>query len=167
MNACVYGISRSAQHHPFVLPSGASDRVSEYTLIGSTMNARLIKTTKLARALVLRDAALTVVTRIGVWEAVKAARGTSGADTMKILSARLGGLHIFYRTPFQQLPQPDDSLKHHAAQHGLTVPKNLPYGLDIWAPKKVLNIEWDDKEKVKLVSLRRGEWETELITLAM
>jgi hypothetical protein len=46
------------------------------------------------------------------------------------------------------------------------VPQNLPYGLDVWAPKKGLNIEWDDKGNVTLVSLRPGAWETELITLA-
>jgi hypothetical protein len=64
------------------------------------------------------------------------------------------------------MPQADDLLKYRAAQFGLTVPQNLPYGLDVWAPKKVLNIEWDDKGNVTLVSLRPGAWETELITLA-
>jgi hypothetical protein len=85
---------------------------------------------------------------------------------MKFLSARIGGLHISYRTPFQRMPQADDALKYRAVQHGLTVPQNLPYGLDVWAPKKVLNIEWDDKGNVALVSLRPGAWESELITLA-
>jgi len=85
---------------------------------------------------------------------------------MKFLSARVGSLDILYRTPFQRMPQPGDVLKYQAAQLGLTVPENLPYGLDVWAPKKVLNIEWDDKGKVALVSLQRGTWELELIKLA-
>jgi hypothetical protein len=85
---------------------------------------------------------------------------------MKLLSARLGTLEISYRTPFQRLPKAGDLMKHRAAQQGLTVSRNLPYGLDVWTPKKVLNIEWDDKGNVVLVSLRPGAWETELSTLA-
>jgi hypothetical protein len=46
------------------------------------------------------------------------------------------------------------------------MPKNLPYGLDVWAPKKVLNIEWDNSGNVALFSMRRGAWETELIAAA-
>jgi hypothetical protein len=131
------------------------------------MKARMTKSAKLARALVLRDAALTVVRRMGVWEAVGiASRATSGAGDMKLLSARMGGLHISYRTPFQQIPQADDAFKYRAGQLGLTVPQNLPYGLDVYTTKKVLNIEWDDKGNVVLVSLHPGAWETELIKLA-
>ena len=126
------------------------------------MKARMSKSTKLAHALLLRDGALTVLKRVGVWETI----AVRGAGDMKFLSARIGSLDILYRTPFQRMPQPDDALKYRAAQLGLTSPKNLPYGLDIWALKKVLNIEWDDKGNVALVSLRHGAWESELITLA-
>lgn len=39
----------------------------------------------------------------------------------------------------------------------------LPCGLDIWAPYKVLNIEWDPKDgAVSLRSFRRGDWERNL-----
>ena len=120
------------------------------------------KSAKLAHALLLRDAALTVIRNAGVWKTL----AVRGAGDMKFLSARVGSLDILYRTPFQRMPQPDDVLKYRAAQFGLTVPKNLPYGLDVWAPKKVLNVEWDDKGNVALVSLRRGTWELELIKLA-
>jgi hypothetical protein len=85
---------------------------------------------------------------------------------MKLLSARLRTLEILYRTPFQRLPKADDLLKYRAAKAGLTVAQNLPYGLDVWAPKKVLNIEWDDKGNVVLVSLHPGGWQTELIKSA-
>jgi hypothetical protein len=64
------------------------------------------------------------------------------------------------------MPQAHDSVKYRAAQHGLTVPQNLPYGLDVWAPNKVLNIEWDDKGNYALVSFRPGAWEAELTALA-
>ena len=120
------------------------------------------KSAKLAHAHLLRNAALTVIKNMGVWKTVT----VRGAGEMKFLSARVGSLDILYRTPFQRMPQPGDVLKYQAAQLGLTVPENLPYGLDVWAPKKVLNIEWDDKGKVALVSLQRGTWELELIKLA-
>jgi len=42
----------------------------------------------------------------------------------------------------------------------------LPYGLDIWAPKKVMNIEWSDQGELAIVSFRRGAWEDELISAA-
>jgi hypothetical protein len=120
------------------------------------------KSAKLAHALLLRDAALTVIRNTGVWKTL----AVRGAGDMKFLSARVGSLDILYRTPFQRMPQPDDVLKYRAAQFGLTVPKNLSYGLDVWAPKKVLNVEWDDNGNVALVSLRRGTWELEVIKLA-
>ena|SRR6266567_3351632 len=131
------------------------------------MKARMTESAKLGRALILRDAGLTIVRRMGLWEAVGVGRrATSGAGEMKLLSARLGGLHISYRTPFQQLPQADDASRYRAAQHGLTLHQNLPYRLDVYTTKKVLNIEWDDNGNVVLVSLHPGAWETELITLA-
>ena len=131
------------------------------------MTDRMTKSAKLARALALREAALTVVGRTGVWESVGVAPGAArGSGDMKLLSARLGGLHISYRTPFQRIPQVGDALKYRAAQLGLKVSKNLPYGLDVWAPKKVLNIEWDDTGNVALVSLHLGAWESQLISLA-
>jgi hypothetical protein len=122
----------------------------------------MTKGTKLARALLLRDAALAVLRRMGVWETIP----VRGARDIKVLSARIGSLQISYRIPFQQTPQPSDAVKYCAAQHGLTVPRNLPYGLDVWAPNKVLNIEWDDKGNYAIVSFRPGAWEVELSALA-
>jgi hypothetical protein len=111
---------------------------------------------RMTTALDLRDAALRVIGRIGRWEAF---------GDMKLLSARAEGLAISYRTPFQRMPEANDAQKYRAAQLGRIAPKNLPYGLDIWAPNKVMNLEWDDEGNIELVSLRRGPWELELITL--
>jgi hypothetical protein len=126
------------------------------------MNMR--KRAKLERTLVLRDAALKVVRRTGVWELIKVAG--QPARNIKVLSARIGSLQISYRIPFHQTPQPSDAVKYCAAQHGLTVPWNLTFGLDVWAPNKVLNIEWDDKGNYAIVSFRPGTWEAELTVLA-
>jgi hypothetical protein len=122
----------------------------------------MTKGTKLARALLLRDAALAVLRRMGVWETIP----VRGARDMKFLSARIGSVQISYRTPFQRVPQAANAVKYRAAQHGLTVPQNLPYGLDVWAPNKVLNMEWDDEGNYEIVSFRPGAWEAELTALA-
>jgi hypothetical protein len=96
--------------------------------------SRSIAGPPICRALRLRDFALTVVRRQGTWEQ---------CGNGKWLMARHGTISIAYRTPFQQL-------------------FGLPYGLDIWAPNKVMNLEWDDKGGVILVSFRPGGWEAEL-----
>jgi hypothetical protein len=127
----------------------------------------MIRSTKLLRALQLRNAGLSVIRCSGMWQACGGTpRSVPGAGSMRFLTARTGTLWISCRTPFQRIPHADDDLKYRAVQYGLTVPKNLPYGLDVWAPKKVLNIEWDNSGNVALVSMRRGSWETELISAA-
>ena len=117
----------------------------------------MTKDEKRALAITLRDAALIVVGRVGTWES---------ASSVQIRSARVGSFSIAYRTPFQRMPSADDDLKYYAAAHGLPPPQSLPYGLDIWSPKKVLCIEWDDRGAVELVSLKRGDWQAELIAAA-
>ena len=42
----------------------------------------------------------------------------------------------------------------------------MPYGLDVYWPKKVLAVEWDDAGEVRVVGFRPGEWEGKLTTLA-
>jgi hypothetical protein len=113
------------------------------------------KNDKVVRAIQLRDAALVMLQQHGIWEKTNIGKGLS--------VALVGAISVAYRTPFQRLPEPSDYLKYCAAQLGVHAPKNLPYGLDIWAPKKVLNIEWDDKGNVELVSFRRGDWENTLL----
>ena len=127
------------------------------------LSVRMTKRTRLTVALELRDVALTVLQQYGQWKTVQTSRSPGG--NIRILSASVRGLDICCRTPFQRIPKPGNSLKYRAAQLGLSAPKNLPYGLDIWAPKKVMNIEWDDKGKLILVSLHPGHWQTELIEL--
>jgi hypothetical protein len=42
----------------------------------------------------------------------------------------------------------------------------MPYGLDIWAHQKVMNLEWDDDGSVELITFKRGEWEAQLAAFA-
>jgi hypothetical protein len=111
--------------------------------------------TEHARALALRDAALIVVKRDGTWR---------DCGSAKLLFAQSDGISVAYRTPFQKLPEESDLTKYHIARLGAQL--NLPYGLDVWAPKKVLNIEWDDQGSVALIALRSGAWEADLISAA-
>jgi hypothetical protein len=112
---------------------------------------RMTREEKLARVVKLRDAAIAIVSRRGAWE-------TYRPGAIKIMGARTGRIQISYRTPFQPLPDDQSKQKYLAALFGIPLRQNLPYGLDIWAPKKVLNIEWNDHGKVELVSFRPGEW---------
>jgi hypothetical protein len=81
-------------------------------------------------------------------------------------SARRDGLTIGYRTPFPRMPGISDSLKLRAALVGVEGLRNKSYGLDVWAPKKVLNVEWDDREKIHVVSYNPGPWEATVLRLA-
>src|ERR1043165_1137272 len=103
------------------------------------MASRMPRSERLTRAMALRDGAVDVVKRLGTWESV--------APT-KVLIARIGSLQIVYRTPFQRLHAVADRMKYNAAILGSK--GNLPYGLEVWAPKKVLGIEWDNQGNVEL-----------------
>ena len=110
------------------------------------------------RAIELRDLALSVVKARGAWQ------GTWGGAGL--LTYRDGGLIIAYRSPFQQLPQPSGEVVRKAMAYGVMPPKSLPYGLDIWAPRKVLNIEWSDAGDIAVRDYKAGPWEQELERLA-
>ena len=85
----------------------------------------------------LRDAAVSLVM----------SRGQRCSNLgIKTLHARVGGIEISLRPPF------DTTYSH---------------GLDIWAPNKVLNIEWDEaRRRLTTVSFRRGNWEQLLLSAA-
>lgn len=119
----------------------------------------MTKEEKIARARVLRDAALIILRKAGAWES---------AGPVKLVSAHIDAITIGYRTPFQHIPDPDDViLKSYATLIGASIWRNgLPYGLDISAAKKVLCIEWDDQGAVFLDSFWPGSWEAEVIAAA-
>jgi hypothetical protein len=121
--------------------------------------ARMRKEEKLARAVKLRDAAIAVVRRCGRWE-------TDRTGKIKIMGARTDAIQIIYRTAFRQIMDDQSKQKYLATLYGISPRQNLPYGLDIWTPTKVLNIEWDDKGNVELVRFRPGGWEAQSFAAA-
>lgn len=118
--------------------------------------------TKLTRAIELRDTALQLLASAGTWAESRRQDGTP----VRCLEFRRDGIEMIHRTRFQRVfAEPSDSAKYGAALLGLDWKRNLPYGLDIWAGQKVLNIEWDNQGRVELVSLKRGCWEQDLVAL--
>ena len=111
------------------------------------MHSRLPKHARKDRALKLRDKALKLVQSKGKLSPLL----TGKRVLFKTLTYQSGYLQIHYRSPFE--PLPDDA-------------EIAPYGLDVYWPKKVLVIEWNDAGEVRIVEFRRGEWEGKLIALA-
>jgi hypothetical protein len=105
-----------------------------------------MKLTKKDRAIKLRDKALKVVRSKGQLSPLL----TGKTVVFKTLTYHSGYLQIHYRAPFEPI-------------HDRAI---MPYGLDVYWPKKVLNIEWDDAGEVRVVGFRRGEWEGKLAALA-
>ena len=103
---------------------------------------------RLKRALATRDAALALLRLKGEWMA----RGD-----IPFLMMMEPELTLALRTPFQRLPKESERAKYMRALEGGRT--SLPYGLEIWAPKKVLNIEWNDVGSVELIGYEPGEWE--------
>ena len=109
---------------------------------------------RLDAALRVRDAALMKMRVEGLWEVTNIGR---------VLMWKQMGLRMVFRTPFNKLPQIPEHIKYLAAETGRS-PINLNYGLDIWFnDKNVLKIEWDDSERVRLTSFRRGDWERKVL----
>jgi hypothetical protein len=62
---------------------------------------------------------------------------------------RRKGFSLALRTPLQRLPK----------QKQPRVKAGLPYGLEVYAPKRVLDMVWDDAGAVELIGYDPGEWE--------
>jgi hypothetical protein len=112
------------------------------------------------RAIRLRDLALALLKVKGDWRPLEA----GDFDEVNVLHYQSEDLRIVYRTPFQVLPGSGltDEMKYFAAQRITTDRYDLPYGIDIWCPEKVLNIIWADDGLVSLDTYKPGAWEQQL-----
>ena len=108
-------------------------------------------TSRLTHALETRDAALVLLRLKGEWMA----RGD-----IPFLMLMAPGLTLALRTPFQRLPRETERAKYMRALEGERT--SLPYSLEVWAPKRVLDIEWDDAGTVELIGYDPGEWESRI-----
>ena len=112
--------------------------------------------TRLEVALQIREAALQKLRAEGEFEEI---HRVGSVLSWKAPDWQQGGIHMLHRTPFQKLPKPSAEVMKTAFEYGLEPRLNLPYGLDIWAGGKVMNLEWNDSGDIKLVSFKRGAWE--------
>jgi hypothetical protein len=114
--------------------------------------------TRIKRAIVIRDKALNMLRNRGTWQTIRG----PGAKSIRVLMYKATDLKMMHRTPFQRFGETPDYAKYLAALYGSNRTYNLPYALDVWSGKKVLNIEWADDGRVDLVSYKPGDWERAL-----
>jgi hypothetical protein len=113
------------------------------------------RVSRLDTAISIRDAALKKVKKKSQFE---------DTNVGPLLVWRGGELEISHHTPFLNFPDPDEEFFRQYYAAGVGPKSNLPYGIDIWDTKgKVLNIEWDHDNNVKLVSFKRGNWEQKVL----
>ena len=102
---------------------------------------------RLSEALRIRDAALCILRREG--------RLITTNLPGKVLEANTASLAMLHRTPFQRLPELSARDMYDMAMieraTGKPAKRNLPYGLDVWAGRKVLNIEWSMNDQVGVI----------------
>jgi hypothetical protein len=84
------------------------------------------------------------------------------------VSAGTEGFDIMHRTPFTKpMPkarQPATYASAFVRQHFAT---DLPYTMEVWYQrKKIMNVQWDDKDKIQLISFHPGVWEEKLATIS-
>jgi hypothetical protein len=118
-----------------------------------------VSSSRMLRVLTLRDEALEIIHREGRWQQ---------HGFMKALCAEIGGIHMIHRTPFQKMPKLriTDAQKHYLAANDIRLQRQLPYGLDVLATRKVMNVEWDTEGNVDVVSFKPGQWEADLLAAA-
>jgi hypothetical protein len=84
------------------------------------------------------------------------------------VSAGANGFDILHRTPFTApMPEGPQTQTYLRALLTQRAARDLPYTMEVWhLNKKVLNVQWDDNDKIQVISFRLGEWEKKLAALA-
>jgi len=73
-------------------------------------------------------------------------------------------VEISRMTRCREFPTPSEVASIKCYETSADPELRLLYGLDIWGTQgKVLNIMWDYKDRVELISFRRGEWEEQVL----
>jgi hypothetical protein len=123
------------------------------------MHIMNISAERLARVRTARNHALKIIRECGgQWE-----KNTGRGRSKRHLSAKIGDLIFLHTTPFSGSdPTPNAPTYLHALAMQSARP-DLPYQIDVWfCGKKVLSLQWDDKDELQVISFRPGEWEIQL-----
>ena len=107
--------------------------------------------TREERARLIRDRALAVL-------GGKPTFGDVSGDRLAIW--RQGVFTILLRTPFADAPQHDRPNTRMVAE----APRS--YGMEIFAPSKVMNVEWGGDDDLLVVTFHPGKWEEKFLSLA-
>jgi hypothetical protein len=117
--------------------------------------------TRLSRAIAIRDHVLPLVRERGVPERFKVGDGFVSATRWK------HAVFTFWLWTPNYTPTrgPVDYAVAVAVQDAAEAA--LPYGLDVWHSGigKVLSLEWDQGDRARLISMRPGSWESELLSV--
>lgn len=113
---------------------------------------------RLDRAISIRDQILLLDRQYGSWDV---------RDGVRTRLIRIDNWHASLNSPFNPFPhQQPTGLDFQKAMILQNTPAPMPYQLDLWLPKigKVLSFEWSDT-MAHLISMKRGDWESELFGL--
>ena len=99
--------------------------------------------------LLINPASTVTVRRDGQWQTI---------GPLKALVADVGDLNIVHRTASRGPKKAERSQVSHALIKQKARP-TLPYAIDVFCGKKVLNVEWDANGDIQIISFRPGEWE--------
>jgi len=107
------------------------------------------------RALEIRDHVLRLMERDGTWDRLEGSRCRKWKN---------GRFMALLNTAFNPLPHanpPPMTFRQAVARQ--RAPEVCSNELSVWADKKVLLIEWNDQD-ARVITFKRGEWETELLS---
>ena len=112
---------------------------------------------RIQRAMELRHIAIAVVKARGRWHEMR-----SGPHLL-IYHDEVSKLTITYRSPSRTLPGDAPTAVPHP---GLPSFRNLPYGIEVFQGRKMLNVEWADDGGMNILGYTPGSWEGDLSKLA-
>lgn len=89
-----------------------------------------------------------------------------GSDP-RILTLKRDGWTASLLTPFNTFARMPEAQNYLEAIVLARAPSPLPYQLDVWTSSdgKILSVEWDHKDNLRLISMKRGSWEQVLFGL--
>ena len=115
-------------------------------------------TSKELRAIALRSSAVNLISRFGR-PMPYANPNRAICSAVAVPFGRDDSIHIL-------LSLADPQIMEIVEANPSVFPHFMRYGLDIWADRKVFNLEWDDHGTIDIVNFTRGPWEDLLVALS-
>ena len=117
------------------------------------------KEAEAARAIAIRDHLLPLIRVHGAMQEVSGAAG-------RMAVWKAGSLTCAVRSPFTPwLAEEPPAASYEQAISRQRAKPALPWALDVWHGHKVLSLQWDDKDRIEVISFARGTWEAEALAM--